>query len=36
MEEKEPVLAKLYKDRQKLLEDAGIKITFEELKKYYL
>ncbi len=36
MEEKEPVLAKLYKDRQKLLEDAGIKITFEELKNYYL
>lgn len=35
MEEKEPVLAKLYKDRQKLLEDAGIKITFEELKMYY-
>ena len=35
MEEKELVLAKLYKERQKLLEDAGIKITFEELKKYY-
>ena len=36
MEEKEPVLKKLYEERKKYLEDAGIKLDFEELKKYYM
>jgi len=36
MEEKEHVLRELFNKRKKLLENAGISITFEDLKKYYI
>ncbi|SFH90640.1 hypothetical protein SAMN04487861_10813 [Selenomonas ruminantium] len=35
MEEKEPVLRKLYEERKKSLEDAGIKIDYLKLKDCY-
>ena len=35
IEEKEAVLRKLFDKRHKVLEEAGIKISFEDLKKFY-
>lgn len=35
MDEKEPVLRKLYEDRKDMLAAYGIEISYEELKEYY-
>ena len=36
MEDKEVVLMKLYNDRIEKLKEAGLELTFEQLKTYYL